>query len=177
MAAWWHPGRFISLLNGNSFAENVIRIIVVENPLRVSPILMFIRCLLWELSTLVPGNFECFQSWSFAHSHKSTHRQCWLSVRCHCSDCECIHNIFLLFARPKMVLVIESCWLAPLQSRSKWVLFSFPVLWVWCLSSMFWHHCQTYALKSFMIISLSDDYIVAKSLSRSFVSFFSFLSP
>lgn len=75
-----------------------------------------------------------------------------------------------------MVLVIASPQLAPLQSRSEWVLFSFPVLWVWCLFPMFWHHCQTHALKSFMIISLSDDYTVSKSLSRSFVSFFFFVT-
>ena len=82
---------------------------------------MFSRCLLWDLRTVVPRNFECFQ----LHSLKSTHRQFWLSARSYCSDLECIHNIFLLFARQKMVLVIVSCWLAPLQSRSKWVLFSF----------------------------------------------------
>lgn len=82
---------------------------------------MFSRCLLWDLQTVVPRNVECFQ----LHSLKSTHRQFWLSARSHCSDLECIHNIFLLFARRKMVLVIVSCWLAPLQSRSKWVLFSF----------------------------------------------------
>lgn len=36
-----------------------------------------------------------------------------------------------------MVLVIASCWLAPLQSRSKWVLLSFPVLWVWSFPPCF----------------------------------------
>lgn len=64
-------------------------------------------------------NFERFQSWSFALSHRSTHRHCWLSARCHCSDCECLHNISLLFARQKMVLVIASCWLHP--AEQEWV--------------------------------------------------------
>lgn len=96
-----------------------------ENSLGVSPILLFRRCVLWELSiVLFPGILGVS---SHGHSHLviSPHRQCWLSARCHCSDRECIHNIFLLFARQKMVLVIASCRLAPLQSRSKWVLFSF----------------------------------------------------
>ena len=124
---------------------------------------------LGSLSCAVPRNPQCLQSWSFARSLTSPHRQHWWSARCHCSDRECLHNISLLFARQKIVLVIASCWLAPWQSRSEWVLFSFPALWVWCLPSMFWHRCQTHALKSFMITSLSDGCTVSKSLSRSLV--------
>lgn len=130
MAALYYPGRFISLLIGNAFAENAISIIAREPPGCVF-ILLFSRYLLLEsLNYAVPRNFECFQLQSFTLSLKSAHRQCWLSVSCHSADRKCIHNIFLLFGRQKMMLVIASCWLAPLQSRSEWVLFSSPVLWV-----------------------------------------------
>lgn len=110
-----------SLVIGNSLAENAIRIIAVENPLGMSLFWCSIDVCCGISGLLFPGILSVF---SYTAS-KSTHRQFWLSARSHCSDLECIHNIFLLFARQKMVLVIVSCWLAPLQSRSKWVLFSF----------------------------------------------------
>lgn len=105
---------------------------------------------------------------TFAGSLQSTHWQRWLPASCHSSDLECIHNISLLFARQKMVVVIESCWLAPLQSRSECVRFSFRS----CESDALfpvWASLPTkHTSKSFMIISLSDDYIVAKSLVQVF---------
>lgn len=58
-------------------------------------------------------------------TYPQIHPQAMLVVCQREATVECIHNIFLLFARQKMVLVIVSCWLAPLQSRSEWVLFSF----------------------------------------------------
>lgn len=96
-----------------------------ENSLGMSPISLFRRCVLWELSTVLFPGILSVSRHGHLHLVLSPHRQCWLPARWHCWDRACIRNVFLLFARQKMVLVIASCRLAPLQSRSQWVRFSF----------------------------------------------------
>lgn len=100
-----------------------------------------------------------------------------LSARSHCMDRKCIHNTFLLFARQKMVLVLVSCWLAPVQRRSEWVLFSFRS----CESDAF-PPCWA-SLPNTCIETLHDHqfvrwlYCSKESVQVFCIFFFSFLSP
>lgn len=115
MTTWWHPGRTVSFESGAPLQSVTSGIIAVAGPPGVSLFQCLRRLLLWPFTVAFPRSLSCLPLWLL---HLATRLACaLLVVRENCSGGECIHNISLLFARQKMVLVIGSCWLHPAQQE------------------------------------------------------------